>query len=77
MKSQSFALGLLVSLCGPLATGEEPALRLNQIQVIGSHNSYHVAPSLGVMNLLAAGGKGRIEGLDYSHLPLAEQFTDR
>ena len=51
--------------------------RLNQIQVIGSHNSYHIAPAPAVMSLIAAAGKARAEGLDYTHPPLAEQFSER
>ncbi|HEX3149223.1 MAG TPA: phosphatidylinositol-specific phospholipase C1-like protein [Gemmataceae bacterium] len=49
-------------------------LRLNQIQVIGTHNSYHIAPPPAVMNIIAATGKSRAESLDYTHRPLAEQF---
>ncbi len=62
---------VLLGLAG-VAAAEEP--RLNEIQVIGTHNSYHIAPHPGVMALIAAGGKGRAEGLDYTHRPLAEQF---
>lgn len=51
-------------------------LRLNQIQVIGSHNSYHVAPSPGVLKVIAALRPGQAESLDYTHRPLAEQFED-
>ena len=50
-------------------------LRLNQIQVIGTHNSYHIAGTRRFMiwwrRPAGAGG----EGLDYSHRPLAEQFS--
>src|SRR5215213_8070474 len=49
-------------------------LRLNQIQVIGSHNSYHVAPAPAVMDLIAVTGWQRAESLDYTHRPLPEQF---
>jgi hypothetical protein len=49
-------------------------LRLNQIQVIGSHNSYHVAPAPAVMDLIAVTGRQRAESLDYTHRPLPEQF---
>jgi hypothetical protein len=49
--------------------------RLNQIQIIGSHNSYHIAPDPGVMSLIAAGGARRAESIDYTHPPLAEQFS--
>ncbi len=64
------AVALLGFAC--VASGDEP--RLNQIQVIGTHNSYHIAPTADVLGLVAAGGKGRAEGLDYTHRPLAEQF---
>jgi Phosphoinositide phospholipase C, Ca2+-dependent len=49
-------------------------LRLNQIQVIGSHNSYHIVPPPAIMELIAATGKSRAESLDYTHRPLTEQF---
>ena len=62
----------LLGLAGLADPGDEP--RLDQIQVIGTHNSYHVAPHPNVLGLIAAGGKGRAEGLDYTHRPLAEQL---
>ena len=49
--------------------------RLNQIQVIGTHNSYHIAPAPTVLGLIAAGGRRNAEALDYTHRPLAEQFS--
>jgi len=55
---------------------EAADVRLNQIQVIGSHNSYHVAPYPTVRELIAKAGRGHAEGLDYSHRPLAEQFSE-
>ncbi len=62
-------------LAGPTAAGTgEP--RLNQIQVIGSHNSYHIAPAPAVYELIAAAGRRRAESLDYTHRPLAEQLSD-
>ena len=50
-------------------------VRLNQIQVIGSHNSYHLAPSPEVMALIDLKGTAVSRGLDYSHKPLDEQFS--
>ena len=47
----------------------------NQIQVIGTHNSYHIEPLPAVRALIAAAGEQQAEGLDYSHRPLAEQFS--
>ena len=61
------------ALFSTAALAGEP--RLNQIQVIGSHNSYHIAPDPGVMSLIAAGGARRAESIDYTHPPLAEQFS--
>ena len=55
------------------ALADEP--RLNQIQVIGSHNSYHIAPYKTVLELIAATGRRRAESLEYTHPPLAEQFS--
>ncbi len=61
--------------CGGLAGAEEP-VRLNQVQVIGTHNSYHVAPHPNVLNLLGASGRVESRKLDYAHRPLADQFTN-
>jgi len=55
-----------------LAMAEE--VRLNQIQVIGSHNSYHIAPHPELMQLIEITGKRLAESLDYSHRPLTEQM---
>ena len=48
--------------------------RIDQIQVIGSHNSYHLAPHPNVQGLLGARGRVAARALDYTHRPLAEQF---
>jgi len=55
-----------------LAMAEE--VRLNQIQVIGSHNSYHIAPHPELIQLIEITGKRLAESLDYSHRPLTEQM---
>src|SRR5215831_18080387 len=49
--------------------------RLNQIQVLGTHNSYHIAPVPAMLDLIGSTGRRRAEGLDYTHRPLAEQFS--
>ena len=51
-------------------------VRLNQIQVIGSHNSYHIAPDEHVMALLEIIDPGLRNSLDYTHRPLEEQFSE-
>lgn len=59
-------------------TAEQGDLRLNQIQVIGTHNSYHLRLSEGIEQLLisALGDEGQalVESLQYDHRPLPEQF---
>jgi hypothetical protein len=50
-------------------------LRLNQIQVLGSHNSYHGQPYPQVLAAIAKVNAASAAGLDYGHRPLAEQFA--
>jgi hypothetical protein len=75
LRKSALCIGFAVAgwLGGSAALAELP--RLNQIQVIGSHNSYHIAPHKNVMELIAATGRRRAESLDYTHLHLAEQFS--
>lgn len=58
-----------------LAAGSDAGLRLNQIQVIGTHNSYHAGLTPGVAKLLKATNPKAFDGLDYSHAPLTTQFN--
>ncbi len=60
--------------CLPLHAQAEPELRLNQIQVIGSHNSYHAGLTPGVAKLLQAVNPKAFDGLDYSHADLPTQL---
>ena len=46
----------------------KPDLRLNQVQIVGTHNSYHLRPSKEVL----ASSRGR--NLDYGHAPLRVQL---
>ncbi len=50
-------------------------VRLNQIQVVGTHNSYHVAPTAEVMEQIADFHKSLARAVDYTHRPFAEQFS--
>jgi hypothetical protein len=80
---------VLAAACSPPAPADEPttpvgddAIGLDQLQYLGSHNSYKVRPSTGL--LLALGiGSGLVPGvaqgldpaqLDYGHRPLTEQL---
>lgn len=63
-----------VWLCAaPLLGGAE--VRLNQAQVIGTHNSYHLSPPAALTQTLNAFSQGAAAALAYSHRPLAEQFS--
>jgi len=62
----------------------DDAIRLNQIQLVGSHNSYHVAPDpqiLGLLNTLAgafpalASGLGDPNALNYTHASIPDQLA--
>ena len=46
---------------------------LNEIQVLGSHNSYHIEPRPALMNLLLIFDPS-FSAWQYTHLPLAEQL---
>lgn len=50
----------------PAATG----LRLDDLQLIGSHNSYHLRPDVRLYRLV----DGRASAWDYDHPPLSEQL---
>src|SRR5262245_394050 len=54
----------------------EDSLRLNQTQVIGSHNSYHAGMGKGEMQFLRLRDPKAADSLDYSHPPLAIQFDE-
>ena len=63
----------------PQAPVGDDAIRLNQIQLLGSHNSYHVAPDPSILNLLRAAASafpavasalGDPNALDYTHAPI-------
>jgi len=52
-------------------------LPLNQMQVIGSHNSYHVEPTPDQLVAIAAVDAQGAEELEYSHEPLAVQLEEQ
>ncbi len=68
-------LGLVIATqaAGPFIFADDP--RLNQLQVIGSHNSYHIAPAPAIQQVLVSRNPQRAQALDYTHPPLAEQFS--
>jgi Phosphoinositide phospholipase C, Ca2+-dependent len=52
-------------------------LRLNQIQVLGSHNSYHIRPAQPILDALRALTPQLSEPLEYDHPALGEQFENQ
>jgi hypothetical protein len=48
---------------------------LNEIQVLGSHNSFHIQPRPGIQTLLALFDADLAATLEYTHIPLADQFS--
>jgi hypothetical protein len=54
--------------------GPGNSLRLNEIQVLASHNSYHVEPEPTLLDALRAFGGSLADGFEYTHRTLAEQF---
>jgi hypothetical protein len=66
---------LVLLACGAPAVIAGDGPRLNQMQVIGSHNSYHLAPHPNIQGMLGARAREAALALDYTHRPLAEQFS--
>ncbi|MGB6744416.1 MAG: phosphatidylinositol-specific phospholipase C1-like protein [Terracidiphilus sp.] len=63
---------LLVPACPAQQGGE--ALKLNQIQVIGTHNSYHAGIAPSAARMWQEKNPALFNGLDYSHPSLTQQF---
>ncbi|HVY68447.1 MAG TPA: Ca2+-dependent phosphoinositide-specific phospholipase C, partial [Verrucomicrobiae bacterium] len=68
----NFTLALASILAVAEVAAAEP--RLNEIQVIGTHNSYHIAPHDSILRLIAEKNPGGAASLNYTHRPLPEQF---
>jgi hypothetical protein len=50
------------------------SLRMNEVQVLASHNSYHVQPQQKLLDALRAALGDAVNGWEYTHRPLAEEF---
>lgn len=76
MKSCVFVYPALLAAL-PLACLAQAAseARMNQIQVLGSHNSYHTGIDPELFTYLEKKyGDKRLEGLEYAHLPIERQL---
>lgn len=76
LKSHMFLLfaGLLQGAVSACAQSEP--VRINQIQVIGSHNSYHAGLTPGVTALINKTNPKAVRALEYSHPALNLQFDN-
>ncbi len=79
----AFALGVALALAacsdapspgGATAYPRDGLLRLNQVQVVGSHNSYHVQAAPALFSAIEAFDASLARTLEYSHAPIAEQL---
>jgi hypothetical protein len=76
-QSKTFVWILVVALLGAvaLALGQSAHdARMNQIQVLGSHNSYHAGIDPALFTYLRQKYGQRMDGLEYSHLPIERQL---
>lgn len=76
MKWAALALGLVLpgAAQAGIFSSDEP-VRLNDIQLIGSHNSYKQPISEPVMEQIAKANPALAKALNYAHLPLADQLS--
>ena len=82
MKAMYFAAAALTAAAAAAQSGanssgtnsSDALVRINQIQVIGSHNSYHAGLLPGVRAYLEKKKPDALRGLDYAHQPLDKQF---
>ena len=77
MKAMHLAAALLTATAAAAqssGSSSDAQVRINQIQVIGSHNSYHAGLLPGMRAFLAKEKPDNLRGLDYAHQPLDKQF---
>jgi hypothetical protein len=65
---------VLVLAGGVVCAGAQDGLKINQIQVIGTHNSYHAGIAPNEVKIWQAKYADAYKGLDYKHQPLTQQF---
>jgi hypothetical protein len=81
--AMQIAVGATALLMGQLVMAEQhdsqeaqdKIVHLNQIQVIGSHNSYHAGFAPSERKYLEMKSPKTLRGLDYHHAPLADQLS--
>ena len=58
-------------------SGTESSVAMNQVQYLGTHNSYKQLLRRDLFEILTSFVPDVARTLDYGHLPLAEQFTSQ
>jgi hypothetical protein len=72
------AVATVLALAAPAcaaAASDDDSVRINEIQMIGTHNSYHAGLTPGVATLLQQKAPVVFAGLDYQHPDLAAQLS--
>jgi hypothetical protein len=70
----ALAAAVLFAPAAPAAARAPRDVRLNQLQMIGSHNSYHLEAPKVEADLRTQIDPAGQQALEYSHLPLPDQF---
>src|SRR5690625_7445763 len=64
--------------CEEIRAGNaDDCLRMKHIQLLGTHNSYHVKPPAGLVSLLDDYAEGWAGNIDYSHRPVQDRRESR
>jgi hypothetical protein len=74
MRRAMLKAALALALSAPMAVQAGTPLRMNDIQVVGSHNSFKAQIPAPILDSLRARDPRLAEALDYYHLPLSAQL---
>ncbi|MES2440747.1 MAG: Ca2+-dependent phosphoinositide-specific phospholipase C [Verrucomicrobiota bacterium] len=72
MKKHWLLISALTATSCAAFAGEDPPM--NRVQFIGTHNSYHIAPSAKVRQMIESVAKGEGDAINHTHRPLTEQL---
>ena len=71
----SVVLSIILSVSNSFANDKD-LIRINQLQLIGTHNSYHIALPEKNLNRIGLINRGLKDSLEYTHRPLNEQLEE-
>ena len=75
MKNFLLSLFSIIALVQPKPVSDLDALKINQIQCIGSHNSYKQAIDPALFSMLTRLDSARFKAIEYSHISFTEQLN--